>query len=428
MLMLLGVNVAVSRGLGPAGRGQYAVLILISTITLLTGNLGTNISSLRLIQQGKISRAAVASNAMLLVLITSLSFGALVLASYPLLTSTLYRGLPFVWVGIAVVGAVCLAVSMTNSYLLLAENRIVLVNLIDLIQSGSLLVPVIAVLLYRFNTVYAVLWCYLASTVVTCLVSTLLVLRYLAPDWRALDWNVSYSTLKYGATVLPVNVFQLLNGRVALFLLNIWSTSVQLGYFAVAISVAELLRHFAEAVKTVMFGELTLAASDRAIELTRLAARWIMWAAVLGGAMLILLAKPLIVIFFSAVYLPVVPLLAYIVFGSVCLAVASPMMSLLLTSGHGASQTRAAAIGMVLNVLLSVILIPRWGTTAAAFAYTVSFFALAVAVYWDFFRYFGRNRGWEWLLPTRADALVITRKLRALAGTQPVAEVVHRDF
>ena len=419
LLMLLAVNVAVSRGLGPGGRGQYGVLLLISTIVLLTGNLGTNISSLRSIQEGRIPLAVVASNAIVTVVVTSLAVGSLAVATFSFFVSTLYRGLYFGWVAIAVAGAVFLSVSMTNSYLLLAENRIVLVNIIDLIQSASLLIGVLVALLSRLSTLDTIMWIYLGSTVVTCVVSTLLVLRHLAPDWRALQWSLSCSLLKYGATVLPVNVFQLLNGRVALFLLNMWSTSAQLGYFAVAISMAELLRHFSEAVRTVMFGELALSSLDQAVRLARSAARWMIWVAGCGGVTMILLAKPFVTIVFSSIYLPVVPLLSYIVVGSVCLALASPLMSLLLMSGHGGSQTRASAIAMGLNVVLSIVLIPRLGMTAAAFAYSVSFFALAVAVYVDFFRYFGRAQGWAWLLPNRGDLEKLRLVVRVVTGVIP---------
>ena len=423
VVLLLGVNIAISRGLGPAGRGTYAVFLLISTITLLTGNLGTNISSLRSIRKTDASMHSIVANALASVTAASLVVSSAVLASFPFCGTSIFRGLKLSWIAIAVSGAALLSISMTNSYLLLAENRVILVNLVDLVQSGSLFLGIICLLASHFRTVEAIMWMYLGSTAITCILSTSLILRYLTPAWDKLDWRVSYGLLKHGVIVLPVNVFQLLNGRVALFLLNMWSPAAQLGYFAVAISIAELLRHFAEAVRTVMFGELALRHGERAVRLTRSAARWILWAAVLGGVALIVLARPFVLIAFSAAYLPVVPLLSYIVAGSVCLAAASPMMSLMLMSGHGASQTRAAAVGMTLNMLLSVILIPSWGTMGAAVAYFVSFAALAISVYVDFFRYFGRTQGWTWLLPGRADWAILMEKIQLLLRPQAAPTV-----
>ena len=85
-----------------------------------------------------------------------------------------------------------------------------------------------------------------------------------------------------------------------------------------------------------------------------------------------LLARPLMLLFYGAAYEPAVPSLQVLAGGSMfvfCTWILHPRRS---PSTSIAGWSATTAIGLVTNVALNIVFIPRWGITGAAWATVIA--------------------------------------------------------
>ncbi|MBS3648005.1 lipopolysaccharide biosynthesis protein [Pseudaminobacter sp. 19-2017] len=168
-----------------------------------------------------------------------------------------------------------------------------------------------------------------------------------------------FSFLLTNADVLMVGLF-LPPNEVGIYFATVKTLAlVHFVYFAVKAGVAQRYSQFAHGDK------------ERLAEFARETAAWTFWPSLLMGGAVLLIGDFMLKLFgpgFEAGY----PLLFPLVFGVVARASVGPSESLLTMSDHQNICAVIYAVTLVVNVALSVILIPRFGLWGAAFANAAS--------------------------------------------------------
>lgn len=183
-----------------------------------------------------------------------------------------------------------------------------------------------------------------------------------------------------------------------------------LGYYAMASAAAELLSIVPEAVTTPLMKRLLQQGKDIR-RLTPLALRLTgstMLVACLGMA---LLGEWLIVLLFGAAYRPAYPALLALLPGIFSLCYAAILRLDLIGKQRPGTLSLLTGCAAALNVLLALLLIPRWGIVGASIASSIAYSALSLAMLLLYCRLSGVTIG-QTLLVFPSDLRMLQAQLR----------------
>jgi O-antigen/teichoic acid export membrane protein len=200
-----------------------------------------------------------------------------------------------------------------------------------------------------------------------------------APGWVALRGE-----LPFIATIGLTNLISLLNYRVGLFVIERLLGLSATGVYSIAVVVAELLWFVSGSLTQAVYGRIGTPDRARAAATTLRVVHLSLAALLLVAPLLWLLAGWVIPLVLGPAYAASLPLLALLLPGALVFGGASAL-SAYFTNHAGRPQmpARVAALSLLLNASLSLVLVPRLGMAGAALAaslsYTVAVFVLAVA-------------------------------------------------
>ena len=221
--------------------------------------------------------------------------------------------------------------------------------------------------------------------------------RPLGISWRP-NPEIARSTARYGFLAYAQSLAGLVHERVDILLLAMLSIAPsEIAFYGVAVVGVNLIRSVPEAIGTSAFPEM---ASATHAESSRTAARLcrisILATVAIGGLAVAIspVAFPLV---FGHEYRSSVRLLAILVPASLGLATYRILGRWFLAINQHRAGITSQGLALVLNVVLNIVMIPRWGTVGAALATLISYTVSGV----DITRKFARESG----LPI-ADALV----------------------
>ncbi|WP_312936103.1 oligosaccharide flippase family protein [Pseudomonas sp.] len=205
-------------------------------------------------------------------------------------------------------------------------------------------------------------------------------LYWLGRDHRiALRWdrNGQRELLSYSAKSHPDVLFRQAMLRGDYLLISAMLGSAQLGHYAMATAAAELLYIVPEAVTTPLMKRL-LQQEKEMSRLTPLALRLTSTIMFLACLSMAVIGEWLIITLFGAEYQPAYPALLGLLPGLLGMSHVSILRLDLLGKERPGTVSWIMGIGAVLNLVLSLLLIPRFGILGAAVSSSVAYFSVAV--------------------------------------------------
>ncbi|MFC6835904.1 lipopolysaccharide biosynthesis protein [Halomarina ordinaria] len=224
---------------------------------------------------------------------------------------------------------------------------------------------------------------------VVLLVAFGLVFRYLSPTsllTPAPEGFPRRELLSYNA--FSVVLVFLLNSlySVDVLLLTYFTESAQVGYYNAALVVAEFLWFVPLALQTVLLqstsGLWSRAEHDAVTEVASRATRYCLLLTTLMCLGLLALADTFVPLYFGAEYTAAILPLLLLLPGSLGFALARPIFA--IGQGKGALRLLAVATGAaaLLNLLLNLVLIPRYGTAGAAVSTSIGYGSMLAFHVW----------------------------------------------
>jgi O-antigen/teichoic acid export membrane protein len=234
-------------------------------------------------------------------------------------------------------------------------------------------------------------------------------------------WRPSRAYLRdsmtYGGKAYLGNAVQFLNYRIATLLLNLWHGPVLVGYYAVSILFAERLNMISGAASTVLFPRV--ASSERPGEATAAVCRVVFWTTLAAALAFFAISRLLVLVLYSARYADAILPLQLLLPGMVALSVTDVVAHDFAGRGQPLTNTWLAAVTLVANVALCLVLVPRQGAPGAALATTLSYVMQAMVALWWHWRVSG-NTPVDMLLPRRSDLRRVAGMLRRPPAAVPV--------
>ena len=237
--------------------------------------------------------------------------------------------------------------------------------------------------------------------------------------------RVTYGELfRYGLPLYPGSLTQFFSARIDAYLIAwlITDPSAPLGYYSMAVGLAELVFYFPNAVSTLFFPHVAESPRDEADSQVAFVSRvaFLVTAAV---ALALVPASVLMINILLPAFVPSLPPLLILLPGVVALSTTKVVYGYVTGIGRTAISSYINIFAFVLNVVVNLILIPRFGIAGAAAASLVSYTASAVLFTIVAARY-ARIRVMDFWLPRSSDfRFILTtsvglarRVMRAEAG------------
>lgn len=184
--------------------------------------------------------------------------------------------------------------------------------------------------------------------------------------------------LAYGMRLYLPNALQYLHYRLDYLLLAGMLSPKEVGLYSVAVSLAEVMRKVPNVVSAVLFPKVAESGASEAGALTARALRHWIWLGVLSVVPFFAAAVYVLLPLVGAEYGPLGAPLAALLPGMIGAGAFQLLSSHAYGSGAPQRVAAAVAVGLVLNIALNVVLIPRWGIVGCAASSSLSYAVVPV--------------------------------------------------
>jgi len=276
-----------------------------------------------------------------------------------------------------VVLALLLSLASVNFIILVGLEKVSQFNYISLLQISLLLV----ILLYQYlvlknSELSGYLTALFLSYLSAYLLSLGLLWRYLKPVSLKGMGKLVGQILKYGTYVQFANIFQLLNYRLGLYIVDIFSGRAAVGILYTGQQISESLWLISRSIAMVQFSRISNE-DDRAyaVRITLTLAK-VTWVITLGAVLiLVMLPATLFAFVFGSEFEAIRPVIVSLGAGIVVLSVSIILSQFFSGINKPFHNTISSAIGLFFTVGGGLLLIPSYGLVGAGLSASLSYFA-----------------------------------------------------
>jgi O-antigen/teichoic acid export membrane protein len=367
-------SIVLNRLLGVDGKGRFTALLIVPQLVVAFTHLGYGIASSYFIAKKKYAEGDVFRSDLLLNLVIGIiGFGiGFLIYNFLFPEESIFVRL----------GLLFLVFSGLWFYyfpdILLGKGKLLLQNYWNLAYQAIRFLFITGFLLFFVDKLLGAVSASIALGIALYVASFFVLSRVISFKG---SYNASYirEGFRFGRKVFFTEVLGFLNYRFDIIFLKIYSTAAQIGLYSTAVFIAETLWMVPRAVSLALYtrlvrGEVSENATTKILTITVLLV-------VVLACISIFVVKPLIRIFYTdafvPAYLPFLILLPGIVFLTVPKVLASHFVGVW---GKPELLLKARGVAVPINIILNLILIPRYGMHGAAIASSVSYITESVII------------------------------------------------
>jgi len=377
LLFFLGLAtlIIVARVLGPTGKGIYSLVLLIPGIMIVFGNLGIGGSNVYFVGSKKYKIEDVVSNSLIL----AISLGLILILVFwfllrfePFLNFIHSNQIPLVYLWILVL---FIPVSLILDFFLniiCGKGEITNYNKIRILGGIIELVAMVIFLLILKRGISGAVFSSILSILFAALFSLFLI-KKITQFHFFLNKKLLKDSFFYGGKVYLANALSFLNYRSDMVFLAFFLSPAAVGFYSIAVGVAEKLFMIPGAIATVLFPKVSSISNSEADDFTPKVVRHTFFIILISSLLLLFLAKPLIILVFGNAFLPSVLPLILLLPGIIAFGVGGVLAADLSGRGKPQFAVYSSLACLVIDTILNFILIPKWGVSGASIASSISY-------------------------------------------------------
>jgi O-antigen/teichoic acid export membrane protein len=408
------VSIIISRMLGPEGRGIYSLAMLFSGVLVTFTNMGINAATVYYTAKNKYPSKEVFGNNLTLASAISVFTMAIGLIGIIFFRDNFFPGVGSEYLFLSLCSVPFSVNFEFLSHILVGLQKLTVYNSIILLQSFLFLTSLgIFVIGLDFCIKGA-----LASQILSFLIAGLVLCYVLYRKTQGIIFkpNKAYlrDVLHYGFRSHLGSLVSFLHYRVDLFLINIFLNPVAVGFYSVAVTLAEGMLLISRSIGTALFPRLASEADSESLRtLTALICRNVLFVASTIAVLLCLLSNWLIVMFYSRTFVESIQPFRILLIGVVAMSGHGILVYYLMATGRPILVSYVTAVSVVINAILNVVWIPCRGIVGAAWSSTISYsiaFIISLALYAKL----SGSSPKDVIFPQRADLLLYVNLLSKL--------------
>jgi len=396
-------SILLARILGSEAFGIYSLAMLLPTVIVIFADFGISPASVYYVAQGKFCRKEILGNNILFTIV--ISFGAVLfgfIVSF-FFSEQFFLGVPrsYLFLALLFIPIKLFFTFIRNT--LLGAQLFLEYNLLNIVPSALFFISIVVALWVLKSGPDGALLAGIISWLLTDIILFLNTKRAFGGVSLKRNYTYQKQAISYGLKAYLGNALQFLNYRLDMFLVNSFLNVSAVGYYSIAVLLAERLWLVSQVASTVIFPRVASETDEKKrLEFTPLVARTVFWITAFGALVLFLLSRILIVIFYSDKFLASLPPLQALLIGVIGLAVGRVLALDLSGRGRPILNTYVAVITLVSNISLNLIWIPAYGIVGAAWASTVSYLVMFFCTFLFYYRITG-NSWQKVILPQPGD-------------------------
>lgn len=372
IFLLQGISaLLLARILGPEGRGLYALIVTVPHIAAMICNFGLVASTAYFVSKGTIHKQQILTIIYLFPLIVG--FLAIILLYF---FSKYYVqifpevSLPLLQYAIMLIPII--AFFNNGLAFLQGEKRFSAFNAVNFFNPlVFLLFFIIFVIFFDFQLQGAIF-----SWQIGFILSALLG-AYLITQKNTFDFSVKrndfITLIKYSSRISMSEILTFLNYRMDIFLVGFFLDAKSVGWYTIAVVIAETLWFLANSIANVLFPNFSERKESEAQNLLKKGFSVVFWFTLISVLILIFLDHYIIQIAFGTEFLTSLQALQFLYPGVLLLSLYKILSSYIASRNKPGIIMRIAFIGLIFNFILNVILIPKLGISGAAIASSTAY-------------------------------------------------------
>jgi O-antigen/teichoic acid export membrane protein len=393
-------SILTARILGPEGKGQFAIFLASIQLFTLLFSLGLQASITYYVSKNKHEISQVASTFLFFGFIATIAFFGLVRAMYFYGPSGFFLPLKYDVFGFQLLLTANFFMQLVfNFFTALLSGKIQFGKVNRTFFISVMLTLAIYIVLYVVHSRNILKVTVADAFAVNLLITTISVLIVLFYYFRMggklsfnfLNWKNSKPFFLFGGIIFIANVAQFLNYRLAYWIVLYYAGEANLGIYAVAFTLGQMIWLMPNSIATVLFPYISRGDNQKNAESTKKISRVVLFISIILGLALAVLSRIFIPMLYGEQFTYAVKILIILLFGIIpacSLAVIAPFFS-------GNNMVRinmfASLMGLVITVGLGFLLIPSIGLDGAAIGGAISYLATTVFVIWVFTKYTDSN-------------------------------------
>jgi O-antigen/teichoic acid export membrane protein len=402
-------NLVLARILGPTGRGMVSLLVVVPMVTVMLTNLGFQFSAPYFVSRGEVPLNVVFGTVFALTAMISAFYFLLAFMLRGPVIKDLYQNLSSQAVVLSIASLPAIFVLFYLEPVWVAINAMRVTVAVRVIQStiyfGSVLLLVAHLRLGVTGGIAAFTigtW----SAALFAIVAAVMLAPHPRVDHLVLKRGLAFGLKPYVGYLSDHVIY-----RADTFVLTYLSGFQQLGYYAFAQPLAELIWFLSNSVRPILFTRVA-SESDRSTSVTPAVVRLILSLAVLMGVT-IYVATFVIVRFYLAAFRPALLPLAILLLSTVIAIIFQLLLSDVTARGHGGGASVVSLAVLPVALLAYLALIPRFGALGAACGSLISYSLMSLLT----LSWVKRLRGvspLDVLVPRRADYAILAATFRRM--------------
>ncbi|MHA1781936.1 MAG: oligosaccharide flippase family protein, partial [Promethearchaeota archaeon] len=218
----------------------------------------------------------------------------------------------------------------------------------------------------------------------------------------------------YGSKIYIGNLIIFFHYRIDLFLINKFLSPLAVGFYGLAVGLAERIWLISNSVGLVLFPKVSSEKNKKRLkEFTPLVFRNVMFVTSLIAFLLYFISKPLITFFYSEEFFNSILPFKILLIGIVSMSGWRILANDIYGRGRPELNIYVSFVSTILNIFLNIIWIPKYGISGAALATSISYFSSFILIIIVYCKISG-NSIFDTIIMKKSDLLFYRGLIRSM--------------
>ena len=328
-------------------------------------------------------------------------------------TSTFFKETPSPYLICIVIYTACSFLFNVMTGILRGENKFKSYNMINLLQ--RILVTVFAVLTLWFPSAALLVGSAIGISAAAVVLAYICTKRWNGPQPQAAEIDdhpvPAKPMFQYGLKAYASNLMTYINSYIGNYIVQGVYGVAEFGIYNAAFTIMRQVWILPEAVSLVITSRVASMHDDGdKRRITQLSCKIVMYITIICAILIVLVAQFFVPIIFPK-YVKAIDPLRYLIIGSVFISYVKVLANSISAYGRPELDILPTVLGIVANIVATILLIPSMGINGIALATSVSMVVQAVAVLIIYCKFTHTNVLWL-IVPTKAETTLVTKALR----------------
>lgn len=401
------ILILISRAFGSEGKGIFTLLYFIPLLAFNLGNLGITNANIYYITQNKTIINKILYNS----LIEGLCLGCIFMTIFFIIAQVcpqwLYGDLNNYYIWLALLAIPFMFLEKFTQSIFIGKQEFTFFNILTLLDK-LLIIFILLLQIYIWKT--PIQYILLTYTIITIILPIIFIIYLVLTQqniWK-FDWNLFKNRVYLGLRAFLTGLFGFLVIRSDIFLINALKTIGDVGLYSLAVNFTDEIMLIASSISLALFPYIN-ERQEQSLETTLKTARLLSLFLIIVLSISIIFAKPVILYFFGTQFAGSLTSFYILAIAVYFLSLCTIISQFFASKGFPWNAVLIWLPGLIINVVLNLIFIPRFGIIAAALSSLFVYF-LTFVFYFILLQSYQHIKIKEILIPSRQELILLKNK------------------